>query len=102
MICPARPLFRADDQVSPIHAQHIWSEGRDVGPGVIGGREIADPQLPTELRDLECVHVLCTPNGRTVITAYRSLAGLRAAIPRRRRRRLSRRTLIRGRRRRRR
>lgn len=69
---------------------------------VIGKRELSDPKLPTEVRDLEGVHVLCAPDGR-IITAFRnrSLAGLRAAVRRRRRRRLSRRTLTRRRRRRR-
>jgi hypothetical protein len=78
-----------------------------VGDGtmyVVGRREAADPKLPPELRALEGLHVLCAPDGRTIITAYRnrSLAGLRAAIRRRRRRRWSRRTLSRVRRRRRR
>jgi len=76
-----------------------------VGDGtmyVVGRRELADPRLPAEVRNLDGLHVLMAPDGRTVITTYRnrSLAGRRAAIRRRRRRWQSRRTLIRRRRRR--
>ena len=75
-----------------------------VGAGtmyVVGRREIARPEGPPELRRLDGLHVLVTPDDGTVITTYRNrrLRGLRAARRRRRRRFRTHRTLRRGRRR---
>lgn len=95
-------------RISPRELELALRFGRCVHVGaavlyVVGRRQLSRPKLPkTERRGLEALHVLCSPDETTLITAYRhrSLAGVRSAIRRRRRRRMSRRTLIRGRRRR--